>query len=199
MSRHWNPCAAVLLSLCLAVLPVVAAPINQHRQAMISGAMSQVGKTLFYDPAYMQLRYPGGDVPLDRGVCTDVVVRAFRSAGVDLQRLVHEDMHAHFNAYPHRWGLRSTDSNIDHRRVPNLMTFFTRKGYSLPVSKDPALYQPGDVVAWRLSNGLLHTGVVSNQRSFDSSHYLIVHNIGAGAKVEDVLFAFEIIGHYRYF
>jgi uncharacterized protein len=199
MSRHWNQCAAVLLSLCLAMPPVVAAPVNPRRQAVISGAMAQVGKTLFYDPAYVSLSYPGGDVPLDRGVCTDVVVRAFRSAGVDLQRLVHEDMHAHFNAYPHRWGLRSTDSNIDHRRVPNLMTFFTRKGHSLSASKDPALYQPGDVVAWRLSNGLLHTGVVSDQRSSDGSHYLIIHNIGAGAKVEDVLFAFEIIGHYRYF
>lgn len=166
---------------------------------VVTAALQQLDQTLYYDPSYQRLAYPGGDVPLDRGVCTDVVVRAFRKAGVDLQVLVHDDMKAAFSAYPQQWGLARPDPNIDHRRVPNMMTFFKRKNRALPHSEDPAAYRPGDVVAWRLPGGRLHVGIVSNVRAPDTRRYLMVHNIGAGAKLEDILFAFDIIGHYRYF
>jgi uncharacterized protein len=157
-------------------------------------AVAQVGVTTIYDPAYVHLRYPGDDVPRDRGVCSDVVVRAFRAAGVvDLQAAVHDDMRAHFAAYPRMWGLRGPDANIDHRRVPNLMKFFERRGKSLSLRD---AYAPGDVVAWHLPNGLYHVGVVSAARG--ASDYLVVHNIGYGAKNEDVLRAWTIIGHYRW-
>jgi uncharacterized protein YijF (DUF1287 family) len=150
-------------------------------------AAQQVGVTIHYDPGYVQLRYPGGDLPADRGVCSDVIVRAFRKAGVDLQREVHEDMRAHFRAYPRMWGLSVPDKNIDHRRVPNLMTFFERRG-----KKVSGAFQPGDVVAWRLPGGLYHIGIVSDDPPD------VVHNIGAGAQKEDVLHAYAIIGHYRW-
>lgn len=168
-------------------------------EQVVTAALQQLDQTIYYDPSYQRLDYPGGDVPLDRGVCTDVVVRAFRKAGVDLQVLVHRDMKAAFSAYPQQWGLSRPDPNIDHRRVPNMMKFFERKDRALPLSQDPAAYQPGDVVAWRLPGGRLHVGVVSNVRSRDTRRYLMVHNIGAGAKLEDILFVFDIIGHYRYF
>jgi uncharacterized protein YijF (DUF1287 family) len=148
-----------------------------------------VGVTRTYDPAYVSLKYPGGDIPIERGVCADVVVRAFREIGVDLQVAVHEDMMRNFRAYPQMWGLRGPDKNIDHRRVPNLMRFFTRKGKSIALD---APYEAGDVVAWRLPNGLHHIGIVSD----DSG--MVVHNIGEGAKNEPVLHTFKIIGHYRW-
>lgn len=138
-------------------------------------------------------------MPLESGVCADVVVRAFRKAGVDLQVLVHNDMKSHFAAYPKMWKLRAPDANIDHRRVPNLMTFFKRKGKEIVITKNYSDYWPGDVVAWRLDNGLVHIGLVSDQISNDTKHPLIIHNIGAGTNMEDRLFEFEIIGHYRYF
>ncbi len=166
---------------------------------LVEAAIRQVGRTVHYDPAYRRLAYPGGDVPADRGVCTDVLVRAFRSVGMDLQVLVHEDMRAAFAAYPKQWGLARPDPNIDHRRVPNLMTFFERRGASLPVSTDAGAYRPGDVVAWRLPGGRLHVGLVSDVRAPDARRFLLVHNIGAGARLEDILFAYEIIGHYRLF
>lgn len=157
-------------------------------------ALAQVGVTTIYDPAYVHLRYPGGDVPRERGVCSDVVVRAFRGAGVlDLQQAVHEDMAAHFAAYPKLWSMRGADANIDHRRVPNLMKFFERRGKARALAD---AYEPGDVVAWRLPNGLYHVGVVSATRG--ARDYLVVHNIGYGAKNEDVLRAWTIIGHYRW-
>ena len=162
-------------------------------RAIADAALAQVGVTTVYDPAYVRLRYPGGDVPRDRGVCSDVVVRAFRAAAVDLQVAVHEDMAANFRAYPKMWAMRGADANIDHRRVPNLMKFFERRGKSR-ATRDA--YEPGDVVAWRLPNGLYHVGVVSSVRG--PSDYLVVHNIGYGAKNEDVLRAYEIIGHYRW-
>jgi len=158
-----------------------------------SAALAQVGVTTIYDPAYVHLRYPGGDVPRERGVCSDVVVRAFRAAGVDLQQAVHEDMAAHFSAYPKMWAMRGADANIDHRRVPNLMRFFERRGKSLALN---AAYEPGDVVAWRLPGGLYHVGVVSAARGARDN--LVVHNIGYGAKNDDVLHAWTIIGHYRW-
>jgi uncharacterized protein len=166
----------------------------QHA-AIASAAAAQVGVTRHYDPSYAALRYPGGDIPLDRGVCADVVVRAFRGIGVDLQQAVHEDMAHNFRDYPQMWNLRGPDANIDHRRVPNLMKFFDRKGKAL--SRD-ALWEPGDVVAWKLPNGLYHIGVVSNVRNASGTDYAVVHNIGGGAQNEDVLRAFQIIGHYRW-
>jgi uncharacterized protein len=170
---------------------------------VIEGAIEQTGYTFSYDPSYARLSYPGGDVPLDRGVCSDVVVRAFRKAGVDLQKEVHEDMRRSFSAYPKQWGARRPDSNIDHRRVPNLMTYFKRARKDLPLAKDPAEYLPGDVVAWDLGNGLVHIGLVSNiksdARGQGAASHNIIHNIGAGARIEDVLFSWKIIGHYRYF
>ncbi len=192
---------ALLLALLLgAAAPLWAqgvAPNDVER--VVAAALEQVGRTLYYDPAYRRLAYPGGDVPVDRGVCTDVIVRAFRRVGVDLQVLVHEDMRAAFSAYPRLWGLSRPDANIDHRRVPNLMTFFERRGASLPVSTDAGAYRPGDVVTWRLPGGRLHVGLVSDVRAPDARRFLLVHNIGAGARLEDILFAYEIIGHYRLF
>ena len=162
--------------------------------ALARAAAAQVGVTLVYDPSYQRLEYPGGDVPPDRGVCADVVVRAFREVSVDLQVALHEDMGRHFGEYPPLWGLRRPDPNIDHRRVPNLMTFFQRRGKRLPAG---STYEPGDVVAWRLPNGLYHIGVVAEQPA-PQGHPLMVHNIGQGARVEDVLYAFEELGHYRW-
>lgn len=166
---------------------------------LVNAAKSQVGVTIRYDPAYVRLAYPGGDVPLERGVCTDVIVRAYRKVGIDLQELVHKDMRANWSAYRHvaQWGLKKPDPNIDHRRVPNLTTFFKRHGVELKASRNPADYLPGDIVTWRLSNGLLHIGMVADGKS-PAGVPLIVHNIGAGAQVEDVLFEYTITGHFRY-
>ena len=163
---------------------------------LLQSAYAQVGKTVRYDPAYERIAFPGGDVPLERGVCTDVIVRAYRGIGVDLQLLLNQDMRAAFSAYPKFWGLSRPDSNIDHRRVQNLAVFFKRHGKELPVSKEGRDYKPGDIVTWRLADGRPHIGLVSNRQSGGTP--LIVHNIGAGAEVEDTLFAFTITGHYRY-
>lgn len=151
-----------------------------------------------YDPAYYAIDYPNGDVPADRGVCTDVVIRAYRKLGIDLQKEVHEDMRAHFAQYPKNWGLARTDRNIDHRRVPNLMTFFFRHGSGQPISRAADAYQPGDIVCWDLGRGLTHIGIVSHRLSADKKRHLIVHNIGSGQVLEDCLFSFPIIGHYRF-
>jgi uncharacterized protein YijF (DUF1287 family) len=163
-------------------------------------ARAQVGVTRDYDPSYVRMAYPGGDVPRDRGVCSDVVVRAYRAANVDFQKLLHEDMRANFSAYPHLWALRAADSNIDHRRVPNLQRFLQRKGKELPISDHPDDYMPGDIVSWRLPNGLAHIGIVSDQRvnSFEATP-LVIHNVGRGAQEENVLFAWPQTGHYRWF
>jgi uncharacterized protein YijF (DUF1287 family) len=155
-------------------------------------------QSVVYDPTYFRIDYPNGDVPANRGVCTDVVIRAYRKVGIDLQRKVHEDMKANFSKYPKKWGLKSTDRNIDHRRVPNLMTFFGRKGISLPVTTSAKDYIPGDVVCWNLGGAVTHIGIVVNRKSADGERYLIVHNIGSGQVLEDCLFNFTIIGHYRY-
>lgn len=166
---------------------------------VVEDAAEQSSYTVSYDPSYVKINYPGGDVPLDRGVCSDVVVRAFRKSGVDLQREVHEDMMRDFAAYPKKWGLKAPDANIDHRRVPNLMTFFERKGKALAVTSEGEDYQPGDIVTWDLGGGQTHIGIVTNFWSDAGARYLIAHNIGGGVKVEDVLFAWHITGHYRYF
>jgi len=166
---------------------------------LVAGGESQIGRTVRYDPAYERLAYPDGDVPLERGVCTDVIVRAYRSGlGIDLQKLVHEDMRRNFTAYPALWGLKKPDPNIDHRRVPNLAAFFRRSKAARPVSDDPRDYRPGDVVTQKLSNGLAHIGLVTHRASADGARPLVVHNIGAGARLEDVLFTFTITGHYRF-
>lgn len=167
---------------------------------ILAAAHAQVGVTLHYDGRYQRLDYPGGDVPADRGVCTDVVIRALRAAGLDLQQAIHEDMRRDFAAYPALWGLARPDRNIDHRRVPNVETWARRAGHALPVSTDPAAYRPGDLVSWRLPNGLPHIGLVSDRRAGDGSgRWLVVHNIGAGTRVEDVLLAWPPVGHFRIF
>src|SRR6266436_470972 len=166
----------------------------------IDGAIDQIGKTTSYDPSYQKIAYPNGDVPIETGVCSDVIVRAFRKAGIDLQKDVHDDMQANFSAYPTRWGLKGTDANIDHRRVPNLQTYFSRKGKSLPTDGGSEAFLPGDIVTWDLQlGGTEHVGMVVNVWYKPTQRYLIVHNIGAGTRMEDVLFAWKITGHYRYF
>ncbi|MBS0194698.1 MAG: DUF1287 domain-containing protein [Proteobacteria bacterium] len=187
---------SAILSLLIAALPVVHA---QDAATVVAAARAQVGVTVQYDPSYARIAYPGGDVPADRGVCADVIVRAFRADGIDLQKLVHADMAAHFAAYPRAWGLRGPDANIDHRRVPNLETFFHRRGDALPITSVAQDYQPGDIVSWRLPNGLAHIGLVSDRRAPDGSgRPFVIHNIGTGAQEEDVLFAWKIVGHFRW-
>jgi uncharacterized protein len=161
-------------------------------------ALTLTKQVVTYDPSYYSIGYPNGDVPSDRGVCTDVIVRAYRKFGIDLQKEVHEDMRDNFSLYPQYWGLSRPDRNIDHRRVPNLMTFFTRQGVTLPISQNPNDYSPGDIVCWDLGRGLTHIGIVVNRKSVDNQRFLIVHNIGNGQVAEDCLFAYKIIGHYRY-
>lgn len=164
-----------------------------------SAARSQIGVTTAYDPAYSRIAYPMGDVPLERGVCSDVVIRAYRKAGIDFQLLVHQDMRTHFSAYPKIWGLKRPDSNIDHRRVPNLEVFFKRQGKALNLPQVSESYKPGDIVSWRLDNGLAHIGIISDRKSLFGSRPLVIHNIGQGTREEDVLFSWKIVGHYRWF
>lgn len=152
-----------------------------------------------YNPAYVQIAYPNGDVPANTGVCTDVVIRAYRKLEIDLQKEVHEDMKENFDKYPKKWGLSKPDKNIDHRRVPNLMTFFSKYGTVKQKSQNPSDYQPGDIVCWDLNNlGLTHIGIVSRKKSEDKKRNLIIHNIGTGQVLEDCLFNWKIIGHYAY-
>lgn len=165
---------------------------------MIEGAKRQVGVTRSYDPTYRRIPYPNGDVPRETGVCTDVVIRAYRHAGADLQQLVHEDMKRAFSAYPKKWGLRRPDTNIDHRRVPNLATFFTRHGTALRVTQRGADYRPGDIITWNLPGNLPHIGVVSDVPVRGTDRHLVIHNIGAGAQIEDMMFTYRVTGHYRY-
>ncbi len=165
---------------------------------LADSALTLTKDNVIYDPSYFQIKYPGGDVPADRGVCTDLIIRAYRKMDIDLQKEVHEDMKANFNLYPKNWGLKKPNSSIDHRRVPNLMTFFKRKGIVLKSSTSIVDYAPGDVVCWNLYGGVNHIGIVSKLKSADGKRYLIIHNIGAGQVVEDCIFSFKIIGHYRY-
>jgi uncharacterized protein len=161
-------------------------------------AIGLTTQKVVYDPSYFKISYPNGDIPAGKGVCTDVVIRAYRKLGIDLQKEVHEDMKANFGKYPKNWGLTHTDKNIDHRRVPNLMVFFERKGQVKPKSKISADYKPGDIVCWDLGGGITHIGLVVNKRSTDGLRPLIVHNIGGGQVLADCLFEFKIIGHYVY-
>lgn len=189
---------SLLLALPAAAQVVVAQDAALSETALVSAARAQVGVTTIYDPSYQALSFPGGDLDPAHGVCTDVIIRALRAAwGVDLQLAVNRDMRAHFASYPKQWGLNTTDRNIDHRRVPNLQTLFTRIGADLPATTDPADYQPGDVVTWLLPGNLPHIGLISDARSIDGTRPQVLHNIGAGAQEEDRLFDFPITGHYR--
>ena len=151
-----------------------------------------------YDSRYFQIDYPYGDIPAGKGVCTDVIIRTYRKFGIDLQKEVHMDMASNFNKYPKNWGLKHPDKNIDHRRVPNLMTFFSRHGIENQITNVANNYKPGDIVCWDLGGGITHIGIVTGKKSIDKKRNLIVHNIGAGQVLEDCLFNFKIIGHYRY-
>ncbi len=166
-------------------------------KTLADSALTLTQDRVTYDPSYFSIDYPNGDVPEGKGVCTDVVIRAYRKLGIDLQKEVHEDMKAHFDLYPKNWGLKNPDRNIDHRRVPNLMTFFERYGTVKPITQNPSDYHPGDIVCWNLGGGITHIGIVVNRKS-PGGRYKIVHNIGAGQVTEDVLFDSKIIGHYRY-
>ncbi len=181
----------LIASICILALHVAVG----RAEPLVDMARLQIGQTTSYDPAYRKLTYPGGDVPLATGVCSDVVVRAFRGLKIDLQKQVHEDMEKAFDQYPHKWGLKRPDSNIDHRRVLNLMTYFQRKGWSVSSNKKPD-FHPGDIVAWNLGSGITHIGIVSDHLAKDGTP-LIIHNIGHGAREEDILFLFEVIGRYR--
>ena len=223
MQSYWKR-SRVLVLFTLVAAGVLAPQLRplpgteQARQVFLhrfaAAALDRTQHSVRYDPAYVRLTYPGGDVPADTGVCTDEVIRAYRAVGIDLQKEVHEDMAANFSAYPRKWGRREPDPNIDHRRVPNLMVFFSRKGESLPITDRAEDYAPGDLVTWdlhpgkqkarfpgtpNLGGGLTHIGMVVDRKTLFTRRYMIVHNIGAGPKLEDVLFDWKITGHYRYF
>ena len=194
---------SVIRALCLASLMLLPLPIvaDAFPSRLVEAALERTRHSVWYDGSYVRIDYPGGDVPADTGVCTDVVIRAYRALGIDLQQQVHEDMRQHFDQYPSLriWGLKRPDTNIDHRRVPNLQAFFTRHGQSLPVSKRPESesYQPGDLVTWMVPGNRPHIGIVVDRKSAEGVP-LIVHNIGYGPKLEDMLFDYPITGHYRY-
>ena len=172
--------------------------VKDFSQKLSDAAISLTKNHVKYDPKYFSIPYPNGDVPATSGVCTDVVIRAYRQTGVDLQKEVHEDMKEHFNLYPKTWRLKSTDTNIDHRRVPNLQVFFTRKGKNLGVSNLSGDFKTGDLVTWMINGKLPHIGIVTHLKSTDGKRNLIVHNVGAGQVLQDCLFSYPVTGHYRY-
>ena len=198
-----------LVALCAVFVLSAVAQTGDARHAsrqefltkLVAAAIERTHHSVRYVSAYVRIPYPGGDVPADTGVCTDEVIRAYRAVGVDLQKEVHEDMLQNFAAYPNkqRWLLGHPDSNIDHRRVPNLMVFFQRKGESLPIANRAEDYSPGDLITWDLGGNVPHIGIVVNQKARGTGRYMIVHNIGEGPRMEDVLFNWKITGHYRYY
>ena len=188
---------AVLIILFFTVNLCLAQTYTQSID-LSDSALELTKQNVTYDPSYFSMDYPNGDIPSDKGVCTDVVIRAYRKNGVDLQKEVHIDMKTNFSTYPKIWGLKTTDKNIDHRRVPNLMTFFKRKGAEKPIEENATIYLPGDIVCWSLGGAITHIGIVVDKKSNDGKRNLIVHNIGNGQVLEDCLFDFKIIGHYRY-
>lgn len=207
--RRWErrmmptDCGGLLRAIGLLGSMLVFAPVavgdDWNTAAVLRGAHSQIGLTLRYDSGYQQIGYPGGDVPIEQGVCTDVVVRALRSSGLDLQRLVHEDMRANFAAYPANWGMKKPDWNIDHRRVPNLETYFRRSGMEIEISTNASDYVPGDIVSWNIAPNLPHIGLIADAVSDDGSgRPLVIHNIGNGTQIEDVLFRFPQRAHFRW-
>ncbi|HEK0726934.1 TPA: DUF1287 domain-containing protein [Proteus mirabilis] len=187
--------------LSLIILPISASQaITPTQNKQLVAYATDLPRAVIYDPAYRKINYPNGDVPAHYGVCSDVIIRSYRGIGIDLQKLLHEDIKANFTLYPSKriWGLSRPDTNIDHRRVPNLEVFFSRKGKVKPISKEASDYLPGDIVSWRLDNGRPHIGLVIDKKSSDNQRYLVMHNIGFGQVAEDVLFSWKITGHYSY-
>ncbi len=200
--RMTTPLSLIVILFLLLPIAAWAFRLGEPRdfsKGLVNAALERTDHSVTYDGRYLKLSYPGGDVPDHMGVCTDVVIRTYRQLGIDLQKDVHEDMIAGFSSYPKIWGLSRPDSNIDHRRVPNLATLFKRKGLVFSVTDDPADYLPGDLVTWVLPGNLPHIGIVVDQRSLDDKRPLIVHNIGSGPEKEDMLFSYPITGHFRYY
>ncbi|WP_237466188.1 DUF1287 domain-containing protein [Vibrio stylophorae] len=202
MMKAWRAPRYLLALLCFIFSINVSAnanPVADPGKALSDAALERTKALVIYDPAYVAIDYPNGDVPAYTGVCSDVVIRSYRKLGIDLQRLVHEDMRAHFTQYPAKriWGQSKPDANIDHRRVPNLETYFQRQGASLAITQRAQNYLPGDVVSWMFPGNKPHIGIVVSQKSSDGTP-LIVHNIGWGPRLENVLFAYPIVGHFRY-
>lgn len=197
--------SASMLLACVAfscVIPVLSSHASSSLDYMklVKAAKERTKQYVLYNGSYYKLDYPNGDVPVYFGVCTDVIIRSYRALDIDLQVLVHEDMKRNFSVYPSKriWGMATTDTNIDHRRVPNLQVFFSRHGVQLPISEDGSQYRPGDIVTWMLPGNKPHIGIVTDEWSQDQQRPMIVHNIGYGPELEDMLFDFEITGHYRY-
>ena len=176
------------------------ASATTFEEKLSKAAISIIDPTIYYDPSYISIKYPNGDVPKSKGVCTDVVIRAYRKLDIDLQKEVHEDMKANFSKYPNlqKWGMTKTDTNIDHRRVPNLEVFFERKGIKLAVTENANDYKTGETVTWMINEKLPHIGIITNKKSADGKRNLIVHNVGYGQVLEDCLFSYKIVGHYKY-
>jgi uncharacterized protein YijF (DUF1287 family) len=188
----------MIIRLLIIFFLIVNLAFSQDYDTLSVSALKLTEQEVTYDPSYFSIDYPNGDIPGDKGVCSDVIIRAYRLVGIDLQKDIHEDMKANFDEYPKIWGLEKPDKNIDHRRVPNLMTLFERNGTVKPITNKPEDYLPGDIVCWDLGGGITHIGIVVHIKSRDGLRHLIVHNIGAGQVIEDCLFEFKIIGHYRY-
>jgi uncharacterized protein YijF (DUF1287 family) len=201
--RFWlTMLAALLISSAAALAGSQESPAqSDFLQRLVAAAIERTSHYVRYDSSYVRIPYPGGDVPADTGVCTDEIIRSYRAVGIDLQKEVHEDMEKNWGAYPHdnQWRQKRPDSNIDHRRVPNLAVFFSRKGESLPITYGADDYAPGDLVTWDLGGGVPHIGIVVDRKSPGGERYLVVHNIGEGPRMEDVLFRWKITGHHRYF
>ena len=199
-------CALIIIALIVLIGLLPITPALGQPPEIVKGLAQAIKKTVnpnvIYDPSYTRIKYPMGDVPADKGVCSDVIIRVYREIGIDLQKEVHEDMKANFSKYPKSWGLKEPDRNIDHRRVKNLMTFFSKHGKTLPITNNPKDYELGDIVCWDLGGGLLHIGIVSDKLIGEYPHNkgaYILHNIGNGQILEDCLFKWKIIGRYRYF
>ena len=190
------------MKLFLSIFLFLLLPINQQSFSLkLSNAALELTKDqVTYDPSYVKLKYPNGDVAKDKGVCTDVIIRAYRKLGIDLQKELHEDLKANFSKYPNlkKWGLKKPDTNIDHRRVPNLEVFFERKGQKLTITENPSDYKTGDLITWMIGDKLPHIGIVTHVKSADGKRNLIVHNVGNGQVLEDCLFSWKIVGHFRY-
>lgn len=174
-------------------------PAN-FEEKLSNAALSIIDEDVIYTPSYVSIKYPNGDVPTKTGVCTDVIIRAYRKLNIDLQKEVHEDLKANFSKYPNlkKWGLKNPDTNIDHRRVPNLEIFFERKGMKLEVTKNAFDYKTGEIVTWMINGKLPHIGIITNKKSSDGKRPMIVHNVGAGQVLEDCLFTYPIVGHFKY-
>ena len=188
----------IFLFIIFQLITLSAFSQNDFAKKLSNAATELTKDQVQYDGSYFKISYPNGDVPSGKGVCTDVVIRAYRKLGIDLQKNVHEDMKNNFSKYPNKWGMKTTDRNIDHRRVPNLMTYFTRHGEKLSISTSPGDYKYGDIVTWDLGGGVTHIGIVIDKKSDDGKRNLIVHNIGGGQVMADCLFQYKITGHYRY-